>query len=77
MKTAFATALLTATLAAATLPAQAAGWGDTLRQGASQLSGGSGNAAGEGAAPPWAACWATAVAKAPAPVVWQPWAWAA
>lgn len=48
MKTAFATALLTATLAAATLPAQAAGWGDTLRQGASQLSGGSGNAAGEG-----------------------------
>ncbi|MEG2999882.1 MAG: DUF2501 domain-containing protein [Comamonas sp.] len=47
MKTLFATALLTATLAAATLPAQAAGWGDALRDGASKL-GGSGGAASEG-----------------------------
>lgn len=39
MKTLFATALLTATLAAATLPAQASGWGDALRDGASKLGG--------------------------------------
>ena len=48
MRTAFATALLTATLAAATLPAQAAGWGDALRDGASKLGSGSGSAASEG-----------------------------
>lgn len=44
MKTSIATALLTAALGAAALPAQASGWGDALRQGASQLGGGNNNA---------------------------------
>lgn len=48
MKKSFATALLTAALAAATLPAQASGWGDALRQGASQLGAGNSTAASEG-----------------------------
>jgi hypothetical protein len=48
MKTTFATAMLTATLAATTLPAQASGWGDALRQGASQLGSGTGSSASEG-----------------------------
>lgn len=43
MNTPLATALLTAALAAATMPAQAAGWGDTLREGASRLGSGSGD----------------------------------
>lgn len=47
MKISLATALLTATLAAATLPAHAAGWGDTLRDGASKLGNGSASAASE------------------------------
>lgn len=45
MTTTLATALLTAALAVATLPAQASGWGDTLRQGASQLGVGGNSAA--------------------------------
>lgn len=49
MKTPFLAAVLTATLAVSSIPAHASGWGDTLRQGASQLSGGTtGSAATEG-----------------------------
>ena len=45
MKLHFAATLLTTALCAATLPAHAAGWGDTLRQGASQLGVGNTTAA--------------------------------
>ena len=48
MKITFASALLTATLAAASLTAQASGWGDALKEGASKLGSGSGSAASEG-----------------------------
>ena len=48
MNTPLATVLLTAALAATALPAQAAGWGDALRDGASKLGSGSGSATSEG-----------------------------
>ena len=49
MKTPFLAAVLTTTLAVASIPAHASGWGDALRQGASQLNSGAGNgAASEG-----------------------------
>lgn len=41
MNISLATTLLTAALTVAALPAQASGWGDALRQGASQLGAGS------------------------------------
>lgn len=47
MKTTLATALLTTMLAAAALPAQAAGWGDKLRDSASKLGNDSGSATSE------------------------------